>query len=323
MAPNAGYTLKQIRQFAASEAGKFVAGTADSTSTTSTLIDLTWPVNSSVAGAGLYKDYYVYTSASAAADQMRRVKTYTGTGGLLAVDTAYGVKPAGGDPYELHGMFPPIGNDKLNWLTFINDGLKNCYIPVEVSFNPANNTDNRQSLATAAPWLSDPMLVRKAGLLSSGQSRSINDPYRVYGMDGWANCEMDGTTIYLNTWPRTFQTTDTIYLWCLKPIYYHCAPAAGSYGSQSGLALETDVAPLDNVEWGAYAALVEAWRRMLQLADISENQRLSASLQAAVAYFNEFSPEYNLRYPLELKRRDPWFSNINQGPDVFSQWNHG
>lgn len=318
-----GYNLTQIRQKAAQIAGKFFVGTADTTSTTTTLIDLNWPVNSTTAGPGKYKDFWIYTPSSAAADRMRMVKTYTGSGGQLAVDTAYGTKPSASDPYELHGLWPPIGNENNSWLTLINDGLKMIYLPIEISLNPTSTTDTRISLAAYSGWLTDEFQVRKGGVLSSGQSRSVNDPYLVYPLLN-ANCETDSPTVYLNHYPRTFALTDTIYLQCLQPVYYAIQAAGVGPYSQVGMALETDVAPIDSAEVGAYAALVQAWQRDSVLMDTSVQGRLVNTLQQAVAQFNAAAPDYDMRCPLLLKRRRQWGPRrMLAGSGVYSMWPHG
>lgn len=316
------WTLTQIRQWAAREAGKFHVSTCTSGTTVSTVEDTSWPVNSSIAASGLYKDYWLYTPASATADQVRLVKTYTPTGGLLAVDTNYGTKPSTGAAYELHGMFPP-GGANTTWTTLINDGLKNCLVPIEYSFNPSSSNITRFSLATVASWLTDPWLVRNAGVLASGTSRESTDPYvagRIHG-----HCTLDGPTVYFDAWPRTFATTDTIYLTVLTPAYYAIQANGSGAFTQTGMSLETDVAPIDNLELAGYAALVEAWRRDSQRLDTATAAgRNVNSLAAAVAAFNEMSPEWNKRIPLQLRRIRQWgpprYGGV--GPYV-SGWNHG
>jgi hypothetical protein len=318
----AGFSLQEIRQFAAREAGKFYVSTATS-GTVSELVDTAWPVNSSIAASGTYKDYWLYRpGALAAGDKVRYVKTYTGTGGKLDPDTNWTNAPTNGEAYELHGMFPPVGNANSSWLTLINDGLKSCLVPIEYSFNPANSTDSRFSLATVAAWLTDPWLVRKVGVLSGGVSRSANDPYVIRPLTGAAICELDGVTVYLNAYPMTFATTDTIYLTILTPAYYAIqANGVGSF-TQTGMALETDVAPLDNVELGAYAALVEGWRRFGQVLDMSGGAPRSVnSLVDAVAKFNEFSPEYDMRIPMQMRRIRHWGPSRHVG--YVSGWSRG
>src|SRR5690348_6619173 len=277
----AGYTLTQIRQFTAKEAGKFWTGTAASTSSTTQLIDTAWPVNSGIQASGFYKDYFLYRpNAVTATDKVRYVETYTGQGGILQPDLSYTNAPSG-ETYELHGMLEPL----TAWTNCINEGLQHCFIPFEYSFSPSSNTATRFSLSTAVPWLYDPWLVRKAGVLSSGTSREANDPYVVGAIRG--QCDNDHGTIYLNTYPRTFQTTDTIYLMVLAPAYYVCGASSSGPFTQQGLSLETDVALVDNYQWAGYAALEVAWRRFSQIMDQTVNGRLVNSWQQAVAQFNE------------------------------------
>ena len=180
-----------------------------------------------------------------------------------------------GERFEVLGPFDAPTMHKL-----INDGLKQCWMVVDVPLTPLVDT-TRQNLGGVAWWLQDPNNVLQVGLLVQGEDRNVQDPFarRVYG-----EVERDGGTMHLNTGTRTFNSTDLLYLRCLKRMYDHCRPSGGSFGDQSGLSLETDEAPVER-EWLVSSALVLAWRRFAHLLEPGANQRLIRDQAAATVWF--------------------------------------
>ena len=297
----AGPTLAVIRQFLAREAGTFHSGTATggSSGASSTMIDTVWPFLSSISQNSLYKDCWLYRSAAAAsADKVRIINTYTSSTGTVALDNNYTNSPSG-EAYEVHGILEPQTVIPL----VINEGLKDCLIPVEFTFTPSSATNTRHSLATDAPWLRDPSWILKVGYLPSGsQGRGVLDPY---WRSGGIRCDSyaDGATVYLDN--ITFNTSDTVYVYALKPAYYHCAASGGSYGSQSGLSAETDTVPdTVTVEWAAYAGLMTGWRRYR--ANLEANDRVKMSEREAIAKFREWNPNWTDRLPRHARPVRQW-----------------
>lgn len=187
-----------------------------------------------------------------------------------------------GERFEVLGPF-----DAPTLHQLINDGLKQCWLVVEVPCTPVEGT-SRHSLRLVAPWLQDPNQVRQAGVLSVGEDRNATDPFEriVYG-----EVDRDGGDFYFNTGARTFNAGDVIYLRCYKRAFDHCRAAGGSYGDQSGLELETDEAPIER-DWLASSALVVGWRRFGHLLDPLANQRLIRDQVAATLWFTDRSRQH-------------------------------
>jgi hypothetical protein len=184
-----------------------------------------------------------------------------------------------GERFEILGAFDVPTTHRL-----INDGLKNCWVVVEVPCLPTAGA-TRHDLGVVAPWLQDANNVLEVGVLSSGQDRNAVDPFdaRVYG-----EVEHDGGTFYLNTQHRSFSDGDILYLRCLKRAFDHCRAAGGVWGEQSGLSLDTDEAPSERA-WSVASALVIAWRRFGHLLEPAANQRLIRDQAAAGVWFADRS----------------------------------
>ncbi len=166
-------TLLQYRQYIARELGPFLASTADTTSSTSVLIDLAWPVKSSLSSDDFYVDYYILRPAAASAtDRVRLVKTYTPSTGSLTPDTVWTNAPVAGEAYELHGVMDP----GTTMLDIINAALKRTLIRTELVGTCVADV-SRHSLSTIAPWLTDPLWVRQVGWLSASDNRNQTNPY--------------------------------------------------------------------------------------------------------------------------------------------------
>ena len=76
---------------------------------------------------------------------------------------------------------------------------------------------------------------------------------------------------------QQFNTTDRIYVWAIKPAYYHCRTSSTTvYGVQSGLSAEADecVPPVEVVAFGALTALA---RR--ELSTISQATQSAIAMQ--------------------------------------------
>lgn len=284
-------TLAQFRQATGPEMGPYFgppnyAPVATSGSTVSQLEDTAYPILSSISQDDTWVDKFLYRpNAVAAGDKHRVIKTYTPASGLLLPDKTWTNAPyAGGvgEAYEILGMF-----DAPTLHGLINEGLKRCWLVVDITLTPIA-LQTRHALTTAAPWLRDKLDIYQAGYLATGEDRNKQDPFvRVIRGD----VERDGNTFYLDHHPRSFNTSDTVYLRCLKRAYDHCKPTAGVFGDQAGLTLETDESPAAT-DWVAAAALVVAWRRFAKLLEPAANQRLIRDRAEAAAWFTDLTAEH-------------------------------
>jgi hypothetical protein len=223
-----------------------VSGTV-TTAATGSIICTDSPFKSTLSQDKLYEGKFLFIpTATASGDRSRVVASYTASTGIFVPDNPWSVAPTG-LVFEIHGH--PI-EPQVELLAIINDALTRCMVPVEFSFSPSNTSNVRHSLASAASWLTDPRWIYQVGVLGPNDTRAYTDPYSriVYGV-----AEKDGATVYLNLYPRKFATTDVIYVRAAKPAYFHCSASGGSYGSQSGLSAETDIASVDEY-WLAQAA---------------------------------------------------------------------
>jgi hypothetical protein len=187
-----------------------------------------------------------------------------------------------GERFEVLGPFDAPTCHRL-----INEGLRHCWVVVEVACVPTALT-TRHDLNVVAPWLIDSGDVLQVGLLATGEDRNLQDPFnrRIRGQ-----VERDGGEFYLNTDPQTFNPGDLIYLRCLKRAYDHCRASGGVFGDQQGLLIDSDEAPVER-GWAASAALVAAWRQFGHLLEPAANQRLIRDQASAVAAFNDLVREH-------------------------------
>jgi len=169
----------------------------------------------------------------------------------------------------------------------INDGLKQTWLVVDVVCTAVSGV-TRHDLRNVCPWLQDANHIRQAGVLVAGVDPWVQDPFamRVYGQ-----VERDGGTFIFNTNGRTFNDGDQIWLRCYKRAYDHCRAAGGTYGDQSGLAGETDEAPIER-EWATSSALLIGWRRFGHLLEVNANQRLIRDQAMAAAWFNDLTERH-------------------------------
>jgi len=187
-----------------------------------------------------------------------------------------------GERFEVLGPF-----DVPTLHQLINDGLKQCWLVVDVAC-VAQPGITRHDLGDVAPWLQDPNHVRQAGMLPEGHSPFEDDPF---DNPVWGMVERDGGTMIFNTTTRSFNVGDTIYLRCYKRAYDHCRATGGTYGEQSGLVAETDEAPIER-DWLASSALTVGWRRFGHLLEPQANQRLIRDATSAAAWFADRSRQH-------------------------------
>jgi hypothetical protein len=315
-------TLQQYRSSFSQEAGPFIGPEsyevrAMGGSNLTKLVCTIYPIQSGIPQQDTLIDRPLYRpNATQQTDRNRYVMDYDPATGTITPDSVWAIAPysdaAGttygfleaftyhdleqfiyqdlegsglsgiGERFEILGPFDTPTSHRL-----INEGLRHCWVVVEVACVPTILT-TRHDLSVVAPWLIDSGDVLQVGLLANGENRNLQDPFkrRVRGQ-----VERDGGSFYLNTDPQTFNDGDLIYLRCLKRAYDHCRAAGGSFGDQQGLALETDEAPVER-GWAAAAALVAAWRQFGHLLEPAANQRLIRDQQSAVAAFNDLVREH-------------------------------
>jgi hypothetical protein len=312
-------SLAEYRRNLAVESGPYVGPEsydvrATSGSSTSVLVCSNYPIMSSIGQSDLYRERPLYRPGAVyEQDHHRYVLSYDPPTGTITPDLPWTMAPistVGATTYEqleahtygdfedllltyenmegtgINGIgerFEILGPwDAPTMHQLINDGLKQCWLVVDVEFVPTPDV-SRHDLSLIAPWLQDPNHVRQAGVLTVGDDRNLSDPFArtVYGV-----VERDGGTLYLNTDGRTFNTDDVLYLRCYKRAYDHCRASGGTFGEQSGLSLETDEAPIER-EWAVSSALLVGWRRFGHLLEVAANQRLVRDQLQAAAWFND------------------------------------
>jgi hypothetical protein len=315
-------SLAEYRRTVAVESGPYIGPEnyevrATTGTTTSALVCDFYPIKSGIPQFDLLVERPLFRpNAVLVQDRNRYVQEYAPTTGTITPDLPWTVSPLatpGGTTYgeleaqtygDLEGYtyedmegtgFIGIGErfevlgpfDAPTLHQLINDGLKQCWLVVEVVCTPVEHA-SRHSLALVAPWLQDPNHVRQAGVLAAGEDRNQTDPFEriVYG-----EVDRDGGDYYFNTGNRTFNAGDTIYLRCYKRAFDHCRAAGGTYGDQSGLRLETDENPVER-DWAASSALVVGWRRFAHLLDPLANQRLVRDQAAATVWFTDRSRQH-------------------------------
>jgi hypothetical protein len=313
--------LAEFRSTFSTEAGPYIGPEtyvvrATSGSTETQLVSSAYPIRSGMAISSSLLDRPIYRpTAALELDRNRYVMTYDPPSGTITPDLPWatamffsdegntyadlenytyadlegfpvenlyedleGVGEAGiGERFEILGPFDAPTTHRL-----LNDGLKQCWLIVEVACQPADDSA-RHNLGVVANWLQDTLDVLQVGYLAEGEDRNAFDPFEriVQGQ-----VERDGGDFYLNTGMRTFKSTETLYLRCLKRAYDHCRPVDGFYGQQSGLLLETDEAPVER-EWLCASALTIAWRRFGHMLEPLANQRLIRDQQTAAAWFSD------------------------------------
>jgi len=315
-------TLAAYRRSVAVESGPYIGPEsyvvrATSGSDTTKLVCSAYPIRSGIPQNDLLTERPLYRpNATRPEDKHRYVMTYDPPTGTITPDLAWTLPPIaapGGSNYEsleaftygdmevllyedmedlgasgIGERFEVLGPFDVPTLhQLINDGLKQCWMVVEIAC-VATPGASRHSLSLIAPWLQDVNHVRQAGILALGEDRNQNDPFQrsVYGI-----VERDGGEFYFNTGTRTFYSGDIIYLRCYKRAYDHCRPAGGTYGEQVGLELDTDEAPIER-DWLAASALTVGWRRFGHILEPVANARLVRDQATAAAWFADRSRQH-------------------------------
>jgi hypothetical protein len=252
--------------------------------------DLDWALPPIAAvGGTLYQDLEAFTYAELEAMTYEDMED-TGLAGF-------------GERFEVLGPFDVPTTHRL-----INDGLKQCWLVVEVACIPTP-MKARHNLSVVCPWLQDPSDVLQVGVLKNYDDRDLTDPFEnvVRGQ-----VERDGGDFYLNTGTSTFLDDEVLWLRVLKRAYDHCRASGGIFGEQSGLSLETDEAPCER-DWVASSALVIAWRRFAHLLEPQANQRLIRDQAAAAAWFTDRCREhFTAPLPGRTLRRRRYFGPPRQ-----------
>jgi len=315
-------TLQQYRSLVAVESGPYIGPESYNVramigSDTTKLVCLIYPVQSGIPQSDQLIDRPLYRpTAVQETDRNRYVMAYDPSTGTITPDLPWTVSPYSTGTGNTYGFLEGYTYGDMEHFTYlqlegggidgmgerfevlgpfdaptlhqlINDGLKQCWLVVEVAAQPTPLM-TRHSLAALTPWLQDPNHVRQAGILAVDEDRNRTDPFDrlVYG-----RVERDGGDYYFNTGDRSFNVGDTLYLRCYKRAYDHCRGAGGTFGEQSGLALEDDEAPVER-DWLASSALTVAWRRFAHLLEPGANQRLIRDQAMAAAWFTERSREH-------------------------------
>lgn len=315
-------SLAAYRRSVAVESGPYIGPEsyvvrATSGSSTTKLVCSAYPIRSGIPQNDLYVERPLHRpNATRVEDRDRYVMAYDPTTGTLTPDLPWIYPPIalpGGSDYEsleayaygdlevfLYEQLEDLGasgiGERFEILgpfdvptlhQLINDGLKQCWMTVEVACVPTPGA-SRHSLELVSPWLQDVNHVRQAGVLSAGEDRNQCDPFDrvVHG-----SVERDGGEFYFNTDSRTFAEGDVLYLRCYKRAYDHCRPAGGAYGDQVGLELDTDEAPIER-DWLASSALTVGWRRFGHMLEPIANQRLIRDQATAAAWFTDRSRQH-------------------------------
>lgn len=287
-------TLTQARRGAFALLGTFDAGTATATAnnTAGQLECLSHPFKDSVLSSSYWKDKYLLRpDAVLASDGVRFIASATPATGLITPTLGW-TNPPTSEAFEVWGLpFDPLtkGPD------YINAALKRCMLVREFTLTPVPN-QTRYTLAAAAPWVLDPAWVLGVGYLAAGESRLEVEPFR-RALRGEATA--DGSTVYLTVPAQA--TTSTVYVRAFKRAYDDCRPAAGAFGDQSGLSLESDAAPVA-VDWLKWAAVLEVLDDLDAMATQGDGRAAEALRRRAAARFTARTREF-VRPPQATFRR--------------------
>jgi len=286
-------------------------------STTTQLFCRAFPIQSGIPQDDALIDRPLYRpTATQPTDRHRYVMKYTPGTGLIQPDLEWAMPPiptVGGATYDdleaymyadmeffiyddlEHAGLEGIGErfeilgpfDVPTTHQLINDGLKQCWLVVEVIAQPTQNA-TRHDLSLVCPWLQDATDILQVGVLSASDDRNMTDPY---GAVVRGQVEQDGGRFYFNTGGRSFNSDELLYLKVLKRAYDHCCPHGGTFGQQVGLELEDDESPVER-DWLVSSALVIAWRRYAKMLEPIANQRLIRDQASANAWFSDRCREH-------------------------------
>jgi len=270
-------TRLQYRQAAARALGSFYTGPAAG-GTTAYVEMATWPFRSTIVQNERFEHWILHRpGAVSATDRTRTVTTggYDPVTGRITVDLLWGSAIVATEVIELIGTLDP---DNLHRL--VNAALKLTPVTAEVTFTVASTTARRHSLATAAPWLSDPDDVVQVGYLAAGENRADVDPF---ARSRRGTASERGGVVYLEG--MSFNTTDTVYVLCARPAYSFCRASGGAYGDlTSGLTAETDEAAVEE-DWVAAGVKMLAWDEFRELFWPGEQRTADQKVAVAAARF--------------------------------------
>lgn len=286
-------TKRAYRRAFAKLIGPYYELTATSGSTTGAIECTQWPFYSNNVQNELLQDWFMFRPTATNANDMARLVPeggYTPATGTITIDKDYTVNPyltGTGELIEAHGTLDPgFIVDML-----INEALKQTLCVVEVQI-PAVPNVIRHKVSSLHSWLTEPKWIRQVGWLGPNENREQFDPYSriVYG-----GGEKLWNDVYFVHRTQMFAADNTLFLKCVVPAYYVCRGANGEWGDQEGLSTgivgETDEA-IPQVEWVAWAALVEAWIRMSHVLDAQSNNRILRDADTAAKRFTELSQIY-------------------------------
>jgi hypothetical protein len=316
-------TLAGYRRAVAVESGPYIGPEsyvvrATSGSSTTQLVCSAYPIRSGIPQNDLLVERPLYRpNATREEDKNRYIQTYDPPTGTITPDLAWTlppIAPPGGSTYEsleafVYGELEHLLYEELEDLgaagigerfevlgpfdvptlhQLVNDGLKQCWMVVEVACLPTPGASRHSISALVAPWLQDVNHVRQVGTLVNYEDSNQVDTFRriVHG-----RIERDGGDYYFNSIGRTFNENEILYFRCYKRAYDHCRPAGGVFGDQQGLTLETDEAPIER-DWLASSALTVGWRRFAHILEPVANQRLVRDQVSAAAWFADRSRQH-------------------------------
>ncbi len=301
-------SLTNIRQTAGRFLGGFDSGSVNSSGNSATTAVISKYVTS-LSVSSQFVDWYFCCPALTTTDaQSRVVSSFTPSTGTLTLDRAYsGSTALNSALFEVHALVPPE-----QWVTLINDALKNLVVLTEFTFTPSADVI-RHDMTTSNTWLTNPMWVRQLGFLGTNETRTKNNPYNNRWIRGWA--ESEALSVYLNTPNRTVSTGETWYARVFKPAYFHCRPSGGNYGDQSGLSLETDECPIEP-EFVAWAAICMAFQQNILdwgTGDPDMARKREDALKACMKYAQKWELQVQESAALRLTRFSTAF-----GPSPYS-----
>ena len=270
--------------------------------TDASLFEQRWPIlrgrleNDFYTGAALYRTGVGASGALPAADRVRQIgpEGHSGQEGKFIPDSNWVLAPTSGEEYELHLH----GFDPYQQLTdLINQALRAITLIVDVyfvlerdargSYVPELDADGND----LSVWLTAPaqlLSIRSQATPGPLMAVNWNDTGRAMGYRGgaWST----GDRLYLTA--SGGLAGSAVWAQCYKPAYFHCAPASGIVGEQSGLTpgSETDAAVPDP-EWVAAGAVALAWESFDDME--SAAQRIKGlRYQAAKAAFYQRQQDY-------------------------------
>jgi|GEM_PF-5533094 len=274
--------------------GPFETGTADNSSDTSRLVCTSNIFKSTTASSGTWKDKWLTRpSASTSTDKYRTVYEYDPDNGYLSPDLTWTNAPDG-ETFEIGIISGELAD------AMVTEALKSILTPTEFTLSVADYDYNRHSLAAVATWLTQPHQVRQVGTLTSGQDRNEVNPYArlIQG-----EVQRISGVLYL-VGPK-FVSTETVYVAAHKPAYYDCSATGGSYGSQTGLSAESDIA-IPPVELVAQLAILRMLEReeYLDTVKMGHAERMARRHLASVRFRNLYdSFMAAVAFPLTFRKR--------------------